>query len=409
MQNYWAGQNFPLFPSSIDDLYKMRGFIGEIFRHMGAGRYIFFIMAAALFVISFVRKNVILVGCYFGILLACFASYINMFPIEDRLWCFFYSMICMFGFIGINELLGKNSKLGIFILFLIIAAYAFLNAAPAFFDYILIAAVFCLISENKDERLRSVLVGLLCFELVFSNNGIRDCLKRENIYRPGEELNDEIEYLEKNIRQDEKVYVYFHSVEGFEYKNGIGKKTIGAVCGNNVILGTTLFTDADDCEEEIAEIISCDKLYIASSHINTERLSRLLEAVYKEGYLQLALFNHNTPLWFYCRDVSDSKVHVSYSLIDKFEDKNTESIKLEIKNDGEAYLNHMYETVSLVNCETGDRFELQKNMAPGSSMELIVLYEKGSEPDFQLENEYGLVCEDSRFNVKKYGCFVNDP
>lgn len=68
-----------------------------------------------------------------------------------------------------------------------------------------------------------------------------------------------------------------------------------------------------------------------------------------------------------------------------------------IHNDGEAYLNHNWETVRLVNCENNSWFEMEKNVAPGQSTDILISYEKGSNPLFCLKNEYGLICEDSEF------------
>lgn len=68
-----------------------------------------------------------------------------------------------------------------------------------------------------------------------------------------------------------------------------------------------------------------------------------------------------------------------------------------IHNDGEAYLNHNWETVRLVNCENNSWFEMEKNVAPGQSTDILISYEKGSNSLFCLKNEYGLICEDSEF------------
>lgn len=52
----------------------------------------------------------------------------------------------------------------------------------------------------------------------------------------------------------------------------------------------------------------------------------------------------------------------------------------------------------LVNCENNSRFELEKNIAPGESAEIMVSWEKGSHPHFRLENEYGVICMESEFD-----------
>ena len=84
--------------------------------------------------------------------------------------------------------------------------------------------------------------------------------------------------------------------------------------------------------------------------------------------------------------------------MERAEDENTVNIILRIHNDGEAYLNHNWETVSLVNLENGSMVELEKNIAQGESVDIMISYEKGSSPVFRLENEYGLICEESEFD-----------
>ena len=34
--------------------------------------------------------------------------------------------------------------------------------------------------------------------------------------------------------------------------------------------------------------------------------------MYENGFFQLVSYEYETPLWFYCKNIEDSKVHVSY-------------------------------------------------------------------------------------------------
>lgn len=358
MQDYWAGKNFPLIPTSLDDLVKMKGMITGIFRHIGVCRNLFLLCMIAGFAVAVIRKSRILIGCYIGIFITCFASYINMFPVQDRLWCFFYSVIVLLGFVGFDALLELKLL--------------------------------------KGNKVWGYAAGVLILLMVLSNNGIKTYLDRENVYWKGEELNNEIEYLQEHIKEDEKVYVYIGSINGFQYKNGYDNNSIGGY-ENNVIWGATPFTEGLDCKGELEKIIH-NKTYIAASHYLKERdLSELLKGVYENGYFQLVSFEHETPLFFYCNDLRDSKVHVSYEVAESSENGDTVSMIVRIHNDGEAYLNHNWETVRLVNCENNSRFEMEKNVVPGQSTDILISYEKGSNPLFCLKNEYGLICEDSEF------------
>jgi len=329
-------------------------------------------MAVAL-IAALVKKNRILLGIYIGILVTCFASYIHMFPVQDRLWCFFYSLIMVLSFIGLEELTN-------FAAFVIKKLHLW----------------------NKIIDFQVYIVGFVIVILVLSNKGIRTYLERENVYWKQEEVNQEILYLENNIKSDDMIYVYSGAVNAFQYKNGFGNTSFGGY-ENNVIFGTTNFSDTSDCEEDIEKIISHDKIYIACAHyVKDERLSQLLKAVYENGYFQLISFEHETPLWFYCQNLSDSKIHVSYEVIEHSENDNTENLILRIHNDGDAYINHNWESVGLVSSEDGSRMELDKNIAPGNSVDIVVSYKKGNSPVFQLENEYGLICEDSEIKIEEF-------
>lgn len=137
---------------------------------------------------------------------------------------------------------------------------------------------------------------------------------------------------------------------------------------------------------------------MASHYLKDRDLYELLKGVYENGYFQLVSFDYETPLWFYCNNLNDSKIHVSYEIMERLEDENTVIINLRIYNNGKAYLNHNWETVSLVNLENGNKAELEKNIAPGQTVDMMISYEKGSYPLFRLENEYGLICRESEFN-----------
>ena len=91
---------------------------------------------------------------------------------------------------------------------------------------------------------------------------------------------------------------------------------------------------------------------------------------------------------------------MSYEMINRWENGKMEYALLRIHNDGNAYLNHMFETVSLVDCSDGQRMELEKNIAPGGSVDVVIEREAGSSLKFCLKNEYGLICEDSEFSFE---------
>ena len=131
-----------------------------------------------------------------------------------------------------------------------------------------------------------------------------------------EELGKELDYLEQHIEPDELVYIYTSSRSGYKYKRNYDDSALSSIGGykNNVIIGTTHFRQTDDCQGDIDKIIGSKKIYIVATHATNDRLFQLLNAVHENGYFQLVSFEHETPLFFYCNDLSDSKVHVTYEV-----------------------------------------------------------------------------------------------
>lgn len=203
-----------------------------------------------------------------------------------------------------------------------------------------ICKLFC---RSETSNFQIYVMGAIICILVFSNKGIFTYLNRENVYWSQEELNPEIQWLLENIEKDDKIYVFIGAVNGFQYKNGYGDYSFGGF-KDNVILGTTNFIDGSDYEEELKQIISHDKIYIVCSHYGKdEYIANLLDAIYENGYLQLVSFEYETPLWFYCSDLSNGKIRVSYEAAESSETGDFINMIVRVHNIGEAYLNHNWE------------------------------------------------------------------
>lgn len=398
MQDFWKGQNFPLIPTSLADLRKMKGMVGEILRHAGSHSRALLVLAVCTFFMAAAKKQTMIIGCYVGILLALFASWLNMFPIEDRMWTFSYGLLVLLTFYGLDCLEKTDTVWGRIVtcLFLGTLFYPQFHSTGALLAFFISFAISGLIRLDTAPTVRHYLSLILAILLVLSVHGIRQYLgKPDAVFRDSEELNSEIEYLKTNIKSGESVYVFFDSVPGFQYKNGYDNACLSGF-ENNVYFGNKRFNT--EAEDEIARVISLDNVYIVSSHIwwNT-RLSKLIDAIHENGYLQLVSFEHRTPLWFFCKNNEDSKIHVSYETESIKHIGKTAIVNIRLINDGPAYVNHEFENVYLVNMDTGELYALPKNIKPGTGVELTLSYDAASAPTFRLENEYGLICADSDF------------
>lgn len=60
---------------------------------------------------------------------------------------------------------------------------------------------------------------------------------------------------------------------------------------------------------------------MASHYLKDRDLYELLKGVYENGYFQLVSFDYETPLWFYCNNLNDSKIHVSYEIMERLENE----------------------------------------------------------------------------------------
>ena len=187
---------------------------------------------------------------------------------------------------------------------------------------------------------------------------------------------------------DDIIYVYQHSVPGFEYINGYGNHSFGNGT-NNVIFGQTLFDEQDNCEAEIETIMGQAQIWLVTSHITEKRLSRLFQAMHTNGYLELISYEHQTPLWHYSQTIANAKKH--YSLYLATCQKNGRDIQatITIKNDGQAYLNNQFEEIYL-NDATNDRlYRLSRLIAPEEQINIDINYPQDATIELSLKSQYG--------------------
>lgn len=410
MKDYWDGQNFPLIPTSAAEFKKMRQMTTEIICQLGPHQKAVFLLCVFAFLSALKHKQTTIIGCCLGVLISLFASWINMYPIEDRMWFFIYPLMLLLAFFGLDAVTKEGDICRRLALCLFIGALFFTryNLRGLLSGFLVSFAVFELLPQEPARNVRRILAMILALFLTFSVNGIRQYWNNADaVYWSNEELNPELAYLEENLKSDEYVYVFRFSVPGFQFKNGYDNDSIAGF-KNNVTFGRCLFQEdvtkqdsfyIEDVsyEDEIARVVSRDKVYLVSSHINAARVRELINAVHEKGFLQLVLYDYNTPLWFFCRNLEDSKIHVSYETVSVKSFGKQTVVIVRLKNEGPAYINHQYEDVKLIDTETGKLYSLSKDIKPGASVELTLTYEGNTPPTFILENEFGLICPDSAY------------
>ncbi len=345
MQDFWKGQNFPLFPKSVEDLSKMKSMKEEIFTHFCFLTPIMMFGLITTLIFGIYSKNRTVIGLYLGLLLMLFASSINMFPVEDRMWYYFYPLASLLFFIGIDKLFHfDNEKKGIATL--------------------IVLAIF----------------GLY---VISGNEGFERYTTKDKVYRSGEELNYEIEYLRRNIKEDEKVYVYWYSAPGFQYKNGYDSFSIGNY-DNNVIFGTSFFYEGDDYQAEIKKITNAHNCYIAMSHMWWSRVYGIKHDLPQFGWLELVRNDYNTPLLYWTDDIDNTKSRVNLSVSKKTEVDGVIRETIRIENIGETILNSQFSPVKLAAPEYGLLYDITKEIKPGKAVKIDVEYSADYSPVFKL-------------------------
>lgn len=297
---YWENQSFPIIPLSGDDLERASSLITSIITHIGTYKVIFLIVSLeAMLVNFFTEKNKYIFVIFNGIIITLAASSFGMFPVSGRLFLFIYPIFVVLTFYVLGKLF-----------------------------------------ENEKNR---IFVLILIFIFTLANNTVIDYRNPQNVFQ--EEANPLIEYVRNNIKADEELYVYHHTVPVFEYKNGYGNTSIGGY-ENNVYLGTGFFNGETE-NLDTQYIFSKNKLYIIISHIIPDRIVPLMNSIQKKEYFDLIETLKDAKLYYKYIDLKDSKISCKYELTKRKVIDSTEILELTIINTGEAYLNNEYSTLKL--------------------------------------------------------------
>lgn len=258
MINYWQYYKFPLVPKNIEDIKKMFSLFKEMIAGMASWSILigYFITTGVLVTIS--KKNNYSIVILISTLLVLIASYIGKYPFYQRLMLFIYPIFSISIFIALDSLM----------------------------------------MESKKWSKNIVIIGLIIIVLL-SNFKSTNYLKENRRYNAGEETSRLIEYVNEHIQENEMIYVYYHSIPVFSFKNGYGNLHIGENIDENiqnVILGEHF---DNKYTKDIETILKLDKCYILFSHRIEERIAPLMKALKENGALELVMEEHSTPLYLF--------------------------------------------------------------------------------------------------------------
>ena len=337
MVNYWMNYKFPLFPASLQDIRKIFSLSRQLISRMGYAIILIASLAVSGTIVSVGKKNKYSIVILISIFLSLLASYIGKYPFHQRLMLFVYPLIGFFVFIALDSLVCENSEWQI-----------------------------------------KVIAASLTVAVFLANYSAVAYLKPEGRYREKQEVNYLIEYLDENIKAGETLYVYYHTVPVFSFKNGYDNLHIGQRVDplvDNIIYGERFFND-DQNHGDIETIMKTDECYVLMSHHSEARVAPLMEALKKNGYLELVMEHYATPLYFHTNTLDKVKTDVKFELLNYhgLGDKGITEIK--ITNTGGTYFNAdgIEEIYLMSRDDLNFRYRLeQKNIRPGE--EIIIKHE----------------------------------
>jgi len=356
MQDYWQNADFPLIPKNLEDIKLAKAFLYEIFITFREARvFMVALVLVALIIGIFWEKNKYCTVIALGFFVALFASYIHMFPIADRLWCFSYPIFTILAFYAVNQMAAGSKKAELAALFLM-------------------------------------------FTLMLTNNGILVYRHAENVYWTGEEANASIDYVQEHIRDDEKVYVYYHSIPVVKYKIGYEAERIGDVATNNIMWGTDT-PDKEEARADIENVLQTDKCYILASHAPAERINPLLDAAKSEGNLEIVLNQHETPLYYYSKSLEGLKASADYEIVKQEEEGDTCYVTIRVYNTGESFINTEFDSVRLACKEREDiGTNLWGNLAPGAYYDMPMQFDWNGDTQVSVQ-----LCNGERYWYEELG------
>ena len=223
MKIYWSND------ARINSIIRRIGSIFSCIRHSYGNVFVwgfvwFLVPFALLGIYSLCKsKNKIACSLVLSLSLVCLASSIGKWPLVGRLWLFLPAIVFIFTPIGADIVLNK--------------------------------------AKNKKIMRTIGFSFLLVLTLCLSVN----CLEfaKHRMYFPTTEINPLISYVQKNIKDDEKLYVHFPLTASFSYKNGYNATKIGNAEDNNIIYGKDYKEwEANVLGNEIQSILKNKKTYL---------------------------------------------------------------------------------------------------------------------------------------------------
>ena len=223
----------------------------------------FFVPFALLGIFSLNKsKNKMARSVVLSLLFVFLASVMGYWPMTGRLWLFLPAIVLVFTPIGIDFIHDKIKERKI------------TNAI----EFFLFSAIVIFLSLN-------------CLGYV-----------GDKMYFRRQEINPLINYVERNIKDDEKLYVYPFAKDTFNYKNGYATTKIGNVDDDNIIFGINPNEwNENILGNELRLILENEKTYLIFQHYQHYEvgIDKGLAVLRNYGILTEVMNAYGTPLYYF--------------------------------------------------------------------------------------------------------------
>jgi hypothetical protein len=207
-------------------------------------------------------KNKIAISSFFSLFFIFFASLLGYWPMVSRLWLFLPAIVLIFTPYGIDFIYSKT--------------------------------------ENKNVvDITEYFLSLVIIVFLLVN-----CLRYagDKMYFRNEEVNPLISFVQENIKEDEKLYIYASARNAFEFKNGYSTMKIGDVAKDNIIYGKDSSEwNKNFVGDELRSILENKKIYLLFQHNHIENINikNALSVLENYGTIKEIMNVYDTPFYFF--------------------------------------------------------------------------------------------------------------
>lgn len=275
MQGFWRDWRFPLIPTSVDDLIAMKRMISTLFAPFYWYYLVMMILVIVAFVIAIIKKNVYVLSLHLTLFVAAVASFLNMYPVNKRLWLFIYPMIIYVAFYVADCITVKALR----------TRDNYKDVKP---------------DIARKALIRNSILGLFLILVCVGNGGIRYYMHDENVYWPGYEVKGEYNYLTSIIGENDKVYVTAAARPMYQFYNNYDDTKLKDK-GNETFIGDEALNEGYDCSKDFEYITSGKNCYIVMSDTwdDPTQYGLMFRYLEDKGTLEMVYNEYNTPLFLF--------------------------------------------------------------------------------------------------------------